>query len=159
MTSRIYWRNVTFFVDAELVMVKHSSSTRHYEEKEIDDERKHQDERILVDQLDFSSLPTAWFRRNPLWSNLMSKTFDEKYKVRSNFLDAHPAITLKMRSVLCDWLIEVFLFETENSSSSDSNEIFFLILLGLWSLSSPSGNLSFSCCLCWSVSIKYESFS
>lgn len=99
--------NSTTFTHSELVMVKHSSSTRHYEEKEIDDERKHQDERILVDQLDFSSLPTAWFRRNPLWSNLMSKTFDEKYKVRSNFLDAHPAITLKMRSVLCDWLIEV----------------------------------------------------
>jgi hypothetical protein len=38
---------------------------------------------------------------------MMAKTFDETYKCHSNFLDAHPAITNKMRSVLCDWLIEV----------------------------------------------------
>jgi hypothetical protein len=38
---------------------------------------------------------------------MMAKTFDETYKSHSNFLDAHPAITTKMRSVLCDWMIEV----------------------------------------------------
>ena len=88
-------------------MVKYSSSTRHHEEKEINDESKDQDGQIIIDHLDLSSLPPPWYRSHPLWSNLMSKTFDEKYKTHSNFLDAHPAISNKMRSVLCDWLIEV----------------------------------------------------
>ena len=52
-----------------------------------------------------SSLP--WYRSHTLWSNMIRRTFDERYRSHGNFLDAHPAITTKMRSVLCDWLIEV----------------------------------------------------
>ncbi|CAF1109898.1 unnamed protein product [Adineta steineri] len=82
-------------------MVKHSISTCN--KKEEDD----QDDGIIIDHLDISSVPLPWYRSHALWSNMMAKTFDETYKCHSNFLDAHPAITSKMRSVLCDWLIEV----------------------------------------------------
>jgi hypothetical protein len=87
-------------------MVKHSISA-------CRDEEEDQDDGIIIDNLDLSSVPLPWYRSHKLWSNMIAKTFDETYKCHSNFLDAHPAITIKMRSVLCDWLIEVkrkFLF-------------------------------------------------
>jgi hypothetical protein len=85
--------------DLEMVMIKHSLSTFNPEEDE--------DDGMIIDHLDISSVPLPWYRSHTLWSNMMAKTFDETYKCHSNFLDAHPAITNKMRSVLCDWLIEV----------------------------------------------------
>ena len=86
-------------------MVKHcvSASSRHHEATEIEEE----DDGIIVDSLDLSSLPLPWYRSHSLWSHLISRTFDETYKCHSNLLDAHPAISTRMRSVLCDWLIEV----------------------------------------------------
>lgn len=84
-----------------MVMVKHSLSTCN-NEKEDD-----RDDGIIIDHLDLSSAPLPWYRSHSLWSNMMAKTFDERYKCHANFLDAHPCITAKMRSVLCDWLIEV----------------------------------------------------
>ncbi|CAF4444265.1 unnamed protein product, partial [Adineta steineri] len=47
-----------------------------------------------------------WYQSHRLWSNMMNKTHDKTYKCRVNFLDSHPSITTKMRSVLFDWLIE-----------------------------------------------------
>ena len=82
-------------------MVKHSLSTRE------DEEDDSQDNGITIESLDQSLMPLPWYRSHSLWSNLMIKTFDETYKCHSNFLDAHPSITTRMRSVLCDWLIEV----------------------------------------------------
>jgi hypothetical protein len=38
---------------------------------------------------------------------MLTKTLDKTYQIRSNYLDFHPTITTKMRSVLFDWLIEV----------------------------------------------------
>jgi hypothetical protein len=87
-----------FALNLEMVMIKHSLSTCDPEEEDRDDE--------IIDHLDLS-VPLPWYRSHTLWSNMMAKTFDEIYKCHSNFLDAHPAITAKMRSVLCDWLIEV----------------------------------------------------
>lgn len=84
-----------------MVMVKHSLSECNNEE-EAD-----QDDGIIIDHLDLSSVPYPWYRSHSLWTNMMAKTFDETYKCHSNFLDAHPAITTKMRNVLFDWLIEV----------------------------------------------------
>jgi len=84
----------------EMVMVKHSSATCNNEEEDRDDG-------IIIDHLDLSTAPLPWYRSHALWSNMMAKTFDETYKCHTSFLDAHPAITAKMRSVLCDWLIEV----------------------------------------------------
>ncbi len=81
----------------ETVMIKHSLSTCNTEED--------RDDGIIIDVS--PSAPLPWYRSHALWSNMMAKTFDETYKCHSNFLDAHPAITAKMRSVLCDWLIEV----------------------------------------------------
>jgi hypothetical protein len=52
-----------------------------------------------------------WYQSHRLWSNMMSKTHDKTYKCRANFLDSHPSITTKMRSVLFDWLIEVKFFQ------------------------------------------------
>ena len=83
-----------------MVMIKHSLSTCNPEDED-------QDDGIILDL----SVPLPWYRSHTLWSNMMAKTFDETYKCHSNFLESHPAITAKMRSVLCDWLIEViFLF-------------------------------------------------
>jgi hypothetical protein len=48
-----------------------------------------------------------WYQSHKFWSNMMNKTLDNTYKCRLNFLDSHPSITIKMRSVLFDWLIEV----------------------------------------------------
>jgi len=48
-----------------------------------------------------------WYQSHRLWSNMLTKTLDKTYKIRSNYLDSNPAITPKMRSVLFDWLIEV----------------------------------------------------
>ncbi|CAF0974010.1 unnamed protein product [Adineta ricciae] len=84
----------------DIVMVKHSVNTSNKEEEDHDDG-------IIIDQLELSSVPFPWYRSHTLWSNMMAKTFDETYKCHANFLDVHPAITTKMRSVLCDWLIEV----------------------------------------------------
>ena len=85
-------------------MVKHCvSSTRHHEETDKDQ----RDDGIIIDSLDLSSLPLPWYRSHSLWTNLMARTFDETYKCHANFLEAHPAISTRMRSVLCDWLIEV----------------------------------------------------
>ncbi|CAF3367548.1 unnamed protein product [Rotaria socialis] len=92
--------NHTNHKQSEMIMVKHSLSTCNIEEDD-------QDDGIIIDHLDLSSLPYPWYRSNSLWSNMMAKTFDETYKCHSNFLNAHPAITIKMRSVLCDWIIEV----------------------------------------------------
>ncbi|CAF3901604.1 unnamed protein product [Rotaria sp. Silwood2] len=92
--------NHTNYKQSEMVMVKYSLSTCNNEEDD-------QDDGIIIDHLDLSSVPFPWYRSHPLWSNMMAKTFDETYKCHSNFLDAHPAITTKMRCVLCDWLIEV----------------------------------------------------
>ena len=86
----------------EIAMLKHSLSTYNN-----DDDDEDQDDGIIIDHLDLSSVPYPWYRFHSLWSNMMAKTFDEQYKCHSNFLDAHPAITPKMRSILCDWLIEV----------------------------------------------------
>ena len=82
-------------------MVKHSVNTSNKEEEED------RDDEIIIGQLEFSSTLFPWYRSHALWSNMMAKTFDETYKCHANFLDVHPAITTKMRSVLCDWLIEV----------------------------------------------------
>ncbi|CAF0938515.1 unnamed protein product [Adineta ricciae] len=49
----------------------------------------------------------SWYQSHQLWLNLMRKTQDKTYQCRMNFLDSHPSITTKMRSVLFDWLIEV----------------------------------------------------
>lgn len=48
-----------------------------------------------------------WYQSHRLLSNMMAKTLDNTYNYRLNFLDSHPCITTKMRSVLFDWLIEV----------------------------------------------------
>lgn len=82
-------------------MIRHTSST--CSNNDDDD----QDDGIIIDHIDLSCVPYPWYRSHSLWSNMMAKTFDETYKCHSNFLDAHPSITAKMRSVLCDWLIEV----------------------------------------------------
>ena len=92
--------NIDRTSNIETVMIKHSLSTCNTEEDD-------QDDGIIIDHLDESSAPLPWYRSHALWTNMMAKTFDETYKCHSNFLDAHPAITAKMRSVLCDWLIEV----------------------------------------------------
>jgi len=76
-------------------MSKHSLPTG--QDDEIDD----------GEIIEHSTVPKPWYRSHALWSNMMVKTLDKIYKCRSNFLDVHPAITVKMRSVLCDWLIEV----------------------------------------------------
>ncbi len=90
--------NIDRTSNLEMIMIKHSLSTCHTEEEEEEDDG------IIID---ISSASLPWYRSHALWSNMMTKTFDETYKCHSNFLDAHPAITAKMRSVLCDWLIEV----------------------------------------------------
>lgn len=54
-----------------------------------------------------SSTHLPCHRSHALWSNMIRRTLDERYRSHGNFLDAHPSITTKMRSVLCDWLIEV----------------------------------------------------
>lgn len=87
-----------------MVMIKHLLSTTEDEDE--------------VELSSDSSLP--WFHSNSLWTNMITKTYDQTYKSRPNFLDAHPALNTKMRSVLCDWLIEVGIFYRKNS-------IFFLI--------------------------------
>jgi len=66
-----------------------------------------------------------WYQSHRLWSNMMSKTHDKTYKCRANFLDSHPSITTKMRSVLFDWLIEV------KFSKSKLNISFFSLREGL----------------------------
>lgn len=76
--------------ETELIMVKHCLTTTTNDDND-------------EDPTDLSS----WSHFHPLWTNLLQKTFDPTYKCHSNYLDAHPAITTKMRSVLCDWLIEV----------------------------------------------------
>ncbi|UJR20666.1 hypothetical protein I4U23_023787 [Adineta vaga] len=81
----------------DMVMVKHTCN------KESDDH----DDGIIIDHLNISSVPLPWHRSHVLWSNMIAKTFDETYKCHANFLDVHPAITPRMRCVLCDWLIEV----------------------------------------------------
>lgn len=48
-----------------------------------------------------------WHQSHRLWLNLLSKTLDPTYKIQSNYLQSHPLINNKMRSVLFDWLIEV----------------------------------------------------
>lgn len=63
---------------------------------------------LFVKKEDDNNLP--WYQSHDLWSNLMTKTLDKTYKSRLNFLDSHPLITKKMRSVLFDWLIEVKIF-------------------------------------------------
>jgi len=70
-------------------------------------EEEDQDDGIIIDHLDLPSAPLPWHHSHALWLNMMARTFDETYQCHSNFLDEHPAITAKMRSVLCDWLIEV----------------------------------------------------
>jgi len=55
-------------------------------------------------KLDF--LP-RWYQTHRLWLNLLSKTLDKTYEIRSNYLQSHSSITNKMRSILFDWLIEV----------------------------------------------------
>lgn len=55
-------------------------------------------------KLDF--LP-QWYQTHRLWLNLLSKTLDKTYEIRSNYLQSHSSITNKMRSILFDWLIEV----------------------------------------------------
>lgn len=77
-----------------MVMIKHLLSTTEDEEDDDDTELSSN-----------SSLP--WFHSNSLWTNMIAKTYDQTYKSRPNFLESHPAISVKMRSVLCDWLIEV----------------------------------------------------
>lgn len=86
---------------SELIIMKHCLTSCKTDEEED------RDDGIIIDHLDFSSVPLPWYRTHTLWSNMMAKTFDETYKCHSNFLDAHPVITTRMRSVLCDWLIEV----------------------------------------------------
>ncbi|CAF4360096.1 unnamed protein product [Rotaria sp. Silwood2] len=54
-----------------------------------------------------NSIDIPWYQSHQLWSNMMIKTLDKTYKCHLNFLDSHPLITTKMRSVLFDWLIEV----------------------------------------------------
>lgn len=105
-------------------MNKHSYNTEEEEEEEED-----QDDGIIID---FSSVSLPWYRTHALWSNMMAKTFDETYKCQSNFLDAHPAITTKMRSVLCDWLIEVqidFSFTLINLKKFSSRFLKFIIFI------------------------------
>jgi hypothetical protein len=60
---------------------------------------------IFVNKEDPIDIP--WYQSHHLWSNMMNKTYDKTYKCRLNFLDSHPLITIKMRSILFDWLIEV----------------------------------------------------
>ncbi|UJR28985.1 hypothetical protein I4U23_010203 [Adineta vaga] len=73
-------------VQSEMVFTKHSSFI--FKEKE-------------------KSVENSWYHSHQLWLNLMNKTHDKTYKCRHNFLESHPSITTKMRSVLFDWLIEV----------------------------------------------------
>jgi hypothetical protein len=56
-----------------------------------------------------------WYQSHPLWLNMMKKSLDKTYKCHGNFLDTHPTITTKMRSVLFDWLIEVKSFKSSYS--------------------------------------------
>ncbi|CAF0928783.1 unnamed protein product [Rotaria sordida] len=78
--------NIIKQIQSEMVLTKHSSL-------------------IIVNKEDSVDIP--WYQSHQLWSNMMIKTLDETYKCRLNFLDSHPFITTKMRSVLFDWLIEV----------------------------------------------------
>lgn len=129
----------------ELVMVKHSvSSTRHHEQTDKDQ----RDDGIIMDSLDLSSLPLPWYRSHSLWTNLMARTFDETYKCHSNFLEAHPAISTRMRSVLCDWLIEVRQRERWTNLHC---------CLGVRSVSSSSRELSSGHRLRRSVFVQYHS--
>ncbi|CAF0720156.1 unnamed protein product [Adineta steineri] len=78
--------NVIKRVQSEMIFTKHSSFVFKQKENQI-------------------NIP--WYQSHRLWSNMMNKTHDKTYKCRVNFLDSHPSITTKMRSVLFDWLIEV----------------------------------------------------
>ena len=49
----------------------------------------------------------TWQQSHRLWSNILNKTLDKTYRIPRHFLDSHPTINNKMRSVLFDWLIEV----------------------------------------------------
>lgn len=49
----------------------------------------------------------TWQQSHRLWSNILKKTLDKTYRIPRHFLDSHPTINNKMRSVLFDWLIEV----------------------------------------------------
>lgn len=53
------------------------------------------------------SFVQTWHQSHRLWTNILNKTRDKTYRIPLNFLDNHPLITNKMRSVLFDWLIEV----------------------------------------------------
>lgn len=53
-----------------------------------------------------SPLPSLpWADRNEVWRVMIEK--DQEYKRDSNYLDKHPKLRPRMRSVLLDWLIEV----------------------------------------------------
>jgi len=78
--------NIIKRVQSEMILTKHSSL-------------------LFVNKEDHIDKP--WYQSHHLWSNMMTKTLDKTYKTRLNFLDSHPLITTKMRSILFDWLIEV----------------------------------------------------
>ncbi|CAF2575825.1 unnamed protein product [Rotaria sp. Silwood2] len=78
--------NIIKRIQSEMVLTKHSSL-------------------IIVNKENSIDIP--WYQSHQLWSNMMIKTLDKTYKCHLNFLDSHPLITTKMRSVLFDWLIEV----------------------------------------------------
>ncbi|CAF1111079.1 unnamed protein product [Rotaria sp. Silwood1] len=78
--------NIIKQIQSEMVSTKHSSL-------------------ISINKEDSVDIP--WYQSHQLWSNMMIKTLDKTYKCRLNFLDSHPSITTKMRSVLFDWLLEV----------------------------------------------------
>lgn len=122
----------------ELIMVKHCLTTTTNDDNDEDP--------MINEPTDLSS----WSHFHPLWTNLLQKTFDPTYKCHSNYLDAHPAITTKMRSVLCDWLIEV---KKRKKRFDDENLCVFVLFVysGFRSLSSSSRNLSFSHCVCRSI--------
>ncbi|CAF1162279.1 unnamed protein product [Didymodactylos carnosus] len=60
-----------------------------------------------IPKLRSETVSPIWTKSNELWINMIYKTNNEVYKCRPLFLDQHPALQTKMRSVLCDWVMEV----------------------------------------------------
>ncbi|CAF0823763.1 unnamed protein product [Didymodactylos carnosus] len=52
-------------------------------------------------------LPSTWTKSHLLWLSMIHKTNNHVYKCQPLFLDQHPALQAKIRSVLLDWLMEV----------------------------------------------------
>lgn len=63
----------------------------------------------------------SWASSDDVWIKMLNKEL--KYVHDKGFVQQHPALQPKMRSILLDWLIEVCLF------SSTFVKVFFVVLV------------------------------